>query len=198
MPSFTVHVDNTVFFYNLASRITFWFNQVSSISYWRAWNADWIYPCSWPSFLVLLHQATKSCFHRWGQCFLITWMMNTHVLIFSFLFVGHFDLFTSVNICFQGKQQWWGIKNTDFPKFAQWCQKMHHCNPHIRSAVYPEVEEVVKAGFPVHGGMQECGDCVIVPTTVWHFGHAEVCSCYITSCFSFSWLWSIYSFHLFH
>lgn len=33
---------------------------------------------------------------------------------------------------------------------------------------------LLKAGFAVCGGIQEEGDCVIVPTTVWHFGHAEV------------------------
>ena len=88
---------------------------------------------------------------------------------------GHFDLFTSVNICYQSKQSWSAIKKDHFSKFAKWCQQTHQCDPHIRSTVFPVIEEVLKAGIPIHGGTQECGDCVIVPTTVWHFGHAEAC-----------------------
>ena len=89
--------------------------------------------------------------------------------------IGHYDLFGSLNnICIQGKQQWWGVEFTDHRKLEQLFRNKQ-CEPYTRGRTYPIVDEVLlRNGIQVQGGMQSAGDCMIIPATIYHWGHAEV------------------------
>lgn len=90
------------------------------------------------------------------------------------LIIGHYDLFGSLNICIQGKQQWWGVEFTDHRKLEQLFRNKQ-CEPYTRGRTYPIVDEVLlRNGIQVQGGMQSAGDCMIIPATIYHWGHAEV------------------------
>ena len=90
------------------------------------------------------------------------------------LIIGHYDLFGSLNICIQGKQQWWGVEFTDHRKLEQLFRNKQ-CEPYTRGRTYPIVDEVLlRNGIQVQGSMQSAGDCMIIPATIYHWGHAEV------------------------
>lgn len=75
----------------------------------------------------------------------------------------------------QGRQQWWGIQHGEHRKLEE-LFKRKGCEPYVRSEIYPVPEEVLQSGIPVHGAIQSAGDCMIIPATVYHWGHAEVSS----------------------
>ena len=73
----------------------------------------------------------------------------------------------------QGKQQWWGVEFSNHKQLEDLSEKKGCCR-YKRSETYPLYEDLLNDGIPVHGGIQCAGDCVIIPPTVYHWGHADV------------------------
>lgn len=89
-------------------------------------------------------------------------------------FFAHLDIFTSINMLVEGKQQWYGVVHPHFIKVNK-LATAHKGDPKVRNSFFPSLSVLHENEIPVYGGIQEVGDLVVIPTNCMHFGYPLVC-----------------------
>ena len=89
-------------------------------------------------------------------------------------FFAHLDIFTSINMLVEGKQQWYGVAHPHFIKVNK-LATAYKGDPKVRNSFFPSLSVLDENEIPVYGGIQEDGDLVVIPTNCMHFGYPLVC-----------------------